>query len=97
MCGATAGRTSTRRRQRRQGGGDPGHRLARRRAGVAGLRAAAGRTGEFTAEVPTSATGQFRFFAAPGAWTLRVLAPGASVDRAVHAAVGEVADLAITV
>ena len=26
--------------------------------------------GEFTAEVP-SATGQFRFFAAPGSWTLR--------------------------
>ena len=25
--------------------------------------------GEFTAEVPTSATGQFRFFAAPGTWT----------------------------
>ena len=36
-------------------------------------------TGEFTAEVPTSATGQFRFFAAPGAWTVRVLAPGMSV------------------
>ena len=32
-------------------------------------------TGEFTAEVPTSATGQFRFFAAPGSWTLRALAP----------------------
>jgi hypothetical protein len=54
-------------------------------------------SGEFTAEVPTSATGQFRFFAAPGAWTVRVLAPGASVDRAVRAEVGEVADLAITV
>ena len=33
--------------------------------------------GEFTAEVPTSATGQFRFFAAPGTWTLRALVPGA--------------------
>jgi hypothetical protein len=33
------------------------------------------RTGEFTAEVPTSATGHFRFFAAPGEWTLRTLAP----------------------
>jgi hypothetical protein len=30
-------------------------------------------TGEFTAEVQTSATGQFRFFAAPGQWTLRAL------------------------
>ena len=32
-------------------------------------------TGEFTAEVQTSATGMFRFFAAPGDWTLRTLAP----------------------
>jgi hypothetical protein len=30
-------------------------------------------TGEFTAEVVASATGQFRFFAAPGTWTLRAL------------------------
>src|SRR6266571_8111447 len=34
-------------------------------------------TGEFTAEVVTSATGHFRFFAAPGSWTLRTLAPKA--------------------
>ncbi len=54
--------------------------------------------GEFTAEVPTSATGQFRFFAAPGQWTLRTLAPGAApVDRAVVAARGEIAELAVTV
>ena len=33
------------------------------------------RTGEFTAEVPTSATGHFRFFAGEGDWTLRTLAP----------------------
>lgn len=32
-------------------------------------------TGEFTAEVVTSATGDFRFFAAPGAWTVRALSP----------------------
>lgn len=30
-------------------------------------------TGEFTAEVVTSATGDYRFFAAPGRWTLSVL------------------------
>lgn len=54
--------------------------------------------GEFTAEVPTSATGQFRFFAAPGRWTVRVLAPGAAAaDRAVVATRGEVAELEITV
>ena len=52
--------------------------------------------GEFTAEVPTSATGQFRFFAAPGTWTVRTLAPQAvPVDRQVVAQLGEVADLEV--
>ncbi len=56
------------------------------------------RTGEFTAEVPTSATGHFRFFAGDGEWTLRTLAPRAEVvDRSVHAAVGSVAEVTITV
>ena len=32
--------------------------------------------GEFVAEVPLGGDGGFRFFAAPGSWTLRVLAPG---------------------
>ena len=51
-------------------------------------------TGEFTAEVPTSATGHFRFFAAPGAWTLRTLAPRSTpVDRKVVAALGSVAEV----
>src|SRR4051812_26635138 len=50
--------------------------------------------GEFTAEVPTSATGQFRFFAAPGTWTLRALGPGASVDRLVSPRRGAVAEVA---
>ena len=30
-------------------------------------------TGEFTAEVVASATGDYRFFAAPGTWTVRAL------------------------
>jgi hypothetical protein len=56
------------------------------------------RTGEFTAEVPTSATGQFRFFAGPGDWTVRTLAPRAeSVDRVVRAAKGVVAEVAVAV
>jgi hypothetical protein len=55
-------------------------------------------SGEFTAEVPTSATGHFRFFAAPGSWTLRTLAPKADpVDRQVVAQYGEVAEVAVTV
>ncbi len=54
-------------------------------------------TGEFTAEVPTSATGQFRFFAAPGPWTLRTLAPGAAaVETPVVAGKGEVAEAAVS-
>ncbi|MGN6782434.1 MAG: DUF1416 domain-containing protein [Marmoricola sp.] len=56
------------------------------------------RTGEFTAEVPTSATGHFRFFAGPGEWTLRTLAPKARpVDRKVVAQKGAVAEVAVTV
>lgn len=56
------------------------------------------RTGEFTAEVPTSATGQFRFFAGPGEWTLRTLAPrAASVDATVKADIGHVAEVAVAV
>jgi hypothetical protein len=49
--------------------------------------------GEFTAEVPTSATGHFRFFAGDGNWTLRTLAPGAKTDRPVRAARGSVLEI----
>jgi Protein of unknown function (DUF1416) len=56
------------------------------------------RTGEFTAEVPTSATGHFRFFAGDGQWTLRTLAPKAEpVDRSVVASVGSVAEVVIPI
>ena len=52
-------------------------------------------TGEFTAEVQTSATGQFRFFAADGEWTLRVLAPGQVVDSPVRATQGQVTETVV--
>ena len=56
------------------------------------------RTGEFTAEVPTSATGHFRFFAGDGEWTLRTLAPKSEpVDTPVVAAVGSVAEVQVLV
>ncbi len=42
-------------------------------------------TGEFTAEVVTSAAGQFRFFAAPGNWTLRALSRAGNGDATVSA------------
>jgi len=52
------------------------------------------RSGEFTAEVPVSATGHFRFFAGNGNWTLRTLAPGADVvDTQVEAAIGKIAEV----
>jgi hypothetical protein len=55
-------------------------------------------SGEFTAEVPTSTTGHFRFFAAPGAWTLRTLVAATKpVDRAVQATRGSVAEVQISV
>lgn len=56
------------------------------------------RSGEFTAEVPTSATGHFRFFAGDGEWTLRTLAPQAQpVDTRVVAATGSVAEVQVLV
>jgi hypothetical protein len=42
-------------------------------------------TGEFAAEVVTSAAGQFRFFAAPGTWTLRALSRAGTGDTQVTA------------
>ena len=55
------------------------------------------RTGEFTAEVQTSATGYFRFYAAEGDWTLRTLAPGQSVDTQVTAKKGEAVEARVEV
>ncbi|WP_066908622.1 DUF1416 domain-containing protein [Millisia brevis] len=42
-------------------------------------------TGEFTAEVVASPTGDFRFFAAPGAWTVRALSSAGNGQAAVQA------------
>jgi hypothetical protein len=53
-------------------------------------------TGEFTAEVPTDDGGNFRFFAAPGEWTLRTLAPKSEAyDTVVTAAQGQIAEVVI--
>jgi hypothetical protein len=45
-------------------------------------------SGEFTAEVVTSPAGQFRFFAAPGTWTLRALSRSGNGDTTVDAGRG---------
>ncbi|HET9257029.1 MAG TPA: DUF1416 domain-containing protein [Pseudonocardiaceae bacterium] len=43
------------------------------------------RTGEFTAEVVSSASGQFRFFTAPGDWTIRALHRSGNGEAAITA------------
>ena len=45
-------------------------------------------TGEFTAEVITSAEGYYRFFAAPGDWTVRVLSRSGNGTETVTSQVG---------
>jgi len=54
--------------------------------------------GEFVAEVPLGEDGGFRFFAAPGDWTVRVLAPGgARAEETVTADRGHTTTLAVSV
>ena len=53
---------------------------------------------EFVAEVPLGDDGGFRFFAAPGSWTLRVLAPGGlRAERSVQADYGRVTTVEVTI
>lgn len=58
-------------------------------------------TGRFTAEVSTNPKGQFRFFAAPGTWTVRTVAPedtltpSEAVDNKVVVLRAEVAKLTV--
>jgi Protein of unknown function (DUF1416) len=53
---------------------------------------------EFVAEVPLGDDGEFRFFAAPGAWTLRVFAPGGlRAERSVEADYGQVTKVDVTI
>jgi Protein of unknown function (DUF1416) len=55
--------------------------------------------GEFTAEVITSATGQFRFYARPGDWSVRLVPGGGhgGADAAVSVADGEVSEVILAV
>ena len=54
-------------------------------------------SGEFTAEVVTSASGGFRFFAAPGSWTVRALSSAGAAQATVEAAQGAVAEATISI
>lgn len=77
-------------------GSRPGQTLIEGRAVRAGAAAAPGYArllntdGEFAAEVPLGADGEFRFFAAPGTWTVRVLVPGGGAAATVVAGDGSV-------
>ncbi len=54
-------------------------------------------SGEFTAEVVASATGDFRFFAAPGSWTIRALSSAGNGDAAVAPEAPGVHETTVTV
>ncbi len=56
-----------------------------------------GTDGEFTAEVQSSATGYFRFYAADGEWTLRTLYSGGSLDTTVKAVKGQATEAAVEI
>ncbi|GAA2018044.1 DUF1416 domain-containing protein [Nakamurella flavida] len=45
-------------------------------------------TGEFTAEVVSSPAGDFRFYAAPGSWTVRALSRSGNGQASVTTATG---------
>jgi len=53
---------------------------------------------EFVAEVPLGDDGGFRFFAAPGSWTLRILAPGGlRAEHPVQADYGRITTVNVTI
>ncbi len=54
-------------------------------------------TGEFTAEVVASASGDFRFFAAPGTWTVRALSRAGNGEAELTAAAPGLHKLQVTV
>ena len=49
---------------------------------------------EFVAEVPLGDDGGFRFFAAPGEWVLRVIAPGdLRLEQGITADIGQITNV----
>ncbi|MQA77799.1 MAG: DUF1416 domain-containing protein [Streptosporangiales bacterium] len=55
-------------------------------------------SGDFVAEVPTGPDGGFRFYAAPGEWTVRVLVPGReAAQQTVTTDLGTVAQVTLAV
>jgi len=99
-CGAPAGGVSA-----SAATGTPGGqavvegRVTREGAPVAtGYARLLGTGDEFVAEVPLGEDGGFRFFAAPGDWTLRVLAPGGvRAECKVSADIGQITKVEVAV
>ena len=95
-CGAPAGGVSVSAASGSQAGVDG--RVVHEGAPVAtGYARLLGTGDEFVAEVPLGEDGGFRFFAAPGSWTLRVLAPGGlRAERTVEADYGQVTNVDVS-
>jgi hypothetical protein len=91
-CGAPAGGVTITKDKAGKEAIVEGHVLLADGAPVAtGYARLLGSGDEFVAEVPLGDDGGFRFFAAPGDWTLRVLAPGGvRLEQAVSADIGQV-------
>ncbi len=99
-CGAPAGGVSVSAATGTRGGQAVVEgRVTREGAPVAtGYARLLGTGDEFVAEVPLGEDGGFRFFAAPGSWTLRVLAPGGvRAERSVEADYGQVTTVDVVV
>jgi Protein of unknown function (DUF1416) len=96
-CGAPAGGAALT-------AGAAGEAVIEGRVSRGGMPASAGYArllnddGDFVAEVPLGEDGGFRFFAAPGSWTVRVLAPGSGrVDHTVSADYGQIAKIELSI
>ena len=96
-CGAPAGGVSTSAAAGRQAVVEG--KVTRDGAAVStGYARLLGTGDEFVAEVPLGDDGGFRFFAAPGSWTLRVLAPGGlRAERSVQADYGQVTTVQVAI
>jgi Protein of unknown function (DUF1416) len=90
-CGAPAGGVTITKDKASKEAIVEGHVLRDGAPVGAGYARLLGTGDEFVAEVPLGEDGGFRFFAAPGDWTLRVLAPGGvRLEQSVSADIGQV-------
>ena len=90
-CGAPAGGVTITRDKAGREAIVEGHVLRGGAPVTAGYARLLGTGDEFVAEVPLGEDGGFRFFAAPGDWRVRVLAPGGvRLEQLVSADIGQI-------